>query len=189
MKIFKKKVFEYEDINFVLCECSKENRKAQEYLYKTYYKYALNIAIRFAKNYDTANEIINDSFLKIFLFLSEGKKINDFKKFLKKIIINKAIDYYRSEKKLQSNISYEDYLPEIELSDNVISNLTAKEILFHLNNLPNIYRLIFVLYEIDGYSHKEISKKLGITEVNSRKNLSRAKIQLKSMLQKGGIYE
>jgi RNA polymerase sigma-70 factor (ECF subfamily) len=189
MKVFRKKVLENEDLDSILYKCSKGNRKAQEHLYKMHYSYALSIALRFSDSRETAAEILNDGFLKTFQFLLEGGKIDNLKPWLRKTIINRAIDHFRSEKKLQKHISYEEYLPEIELSDNIISNLTAGEILQHLQHLPDIYRLEFILFEIEGYSHKEISEKLGISEVSSRKNLSRAKAQLKNRLQKRGNYE
>ncbi len=189
MKVFRKKLLENEDIDSILYKCSKGNRKAQEHLYKMHYSYALSIALRFSDNRETAAEILNDGFLKTFQFLAGGGKIDNFKPWLRRTIINKAIDYFRSEKKLQKHITYEEYLPEIELNDDIISNLTAEEILLHLQNLPDIYRLVFILFEIEGYSHKEIGEKLEISEVSSRKNLSRAKTELKNRLQKRGDYE
>jgi len=189
MKFFKEKVLDYNDIDSILYKCSKGNRKAQEHLYKMHYSYALSIALRFSDSRETAAEILNDGFLKTFQFLADGGKIENLKPWLRRTIINRAIDHFRSEKKLQNNISYEEYLPEIELNDDIISNITAEEILQYLKKLPNIYRLEFILFEIEGYSHKEIGEKLEISEVSSRKNLSRAKTQLKNMLQKRGDYE
>jgi len=189
MKVFKKQVFGNEDIGSILYKCSKGNRKAQEYLYKVHYSYALSIALRFSDSRENAAEILNDGFLKTFQFLTDGGKIDNFKPWLRRIIINRAIDYFRSEKKLLNNISFEEYLPEIELNDDIISNLTADEILLHLQSLTDVYRLVFILFEIEGYSHKEIGEKLEISEVSSRKNLSRAKAELKNRLQKRGDYE
>jgi RNA polymerase sigma-70 factor (ECF subfamily) len=189
MKVFRKKLLENEDIDSILYKCSKGNRKAQEHLYKMHYSYALSIALRFSDNRETAAEILNDGFLKTFQFLENGGKIDNLKPWLRRTIINRAIDYFRSEKKFKKNILYEEYLPEIELNDDIISNLSAEEILHRIQHLPNIYRLVFILFEIEGYSHKEIGGKLEISEVSSRKNLSRAKAELKTMLQKGGNYE
>ena len=189
MKVFKKQVFGNEDIDSILYKCSKGNRKAQEHLYKMHYSYVLSIALRFSDSRETAAEILNDGFLKTFQFLADGGKIDNLKPWLRRIIINRAIDYFRSEKKLNNNISFEEYLPEIELNDDIISNLTADEILLHLQSLTDVYRLVFILFEIEGYSHKEIGEKLEISEVSSRKNLSRAKAELKNRLQKRGDYE
>ena len=188
MKIFRKKVSENTDLDVVLYKCSKGDRKAQERLYIMYYSYALSIALRFSDNRENATEILNDSFLKVFQVLQRKGEIEKFKPWLRKIVINRAIDYYRAEKKINANISYAEYLPEVELKDDVISDMSAKEILSHLQSLPDIFRLVFILFEIEGYSHKEISEKLDISEVSSRKNLSRAKVLLKNSLLKGGNY-
>ncbi len=184
-KLFKIKT----DINTVLYKCSRGNTRAQERLYKMHYSYALSIALRFSNNRESASEILNDSFLKTFQFLIEGGEIKDFLPWLRKIIINKAIDSYRSEKRNKKIITIEENLPDVILYDSVISTLSAEEILTQIQKLPDIYRLVFILYEIEGYSHKEISEKLDISETASRKDLSRAKSQLKILLQKTGIYE
>ncbi len=189
MKIFKKKESQNTDLDVILYKCSKGNRKAQECLYSMYYSYALSIALRFSDNRENATEILNDSFLKVFQVLQRKGNIEKFKPWLRKIVINRAIDYYRAENKINANVSYAEYLPDVELKDDLISDISAKEILSHLQRLPDIYRLVFILFEIEGYSHKEISKKLNISEVSSRKNLSRAKVQLKNRLLKGGNHE
>lgn len=158
-------------------------------MYRVHYGYALSIALRFSGNKESAREILNDSFLKTFNFLAEGGKIKDFKPWLRKTIINKSIDYYRKSSKLKEIIAFEEDLPDVVINNETLSKLTVEEIIQQLNLLPDIYRLTFVLYEIEGYSHKEICKKLDISEVASRKNLSRAKSQLKTLLQKSGVYE
>ena len=189
MKLFKNRNKENTNLETVLYNCSRSNRKAQEQLYKMHYSYAMSIALRFSNNRESAAEILNDGFLKTFHYLSEGGKIDNFLPWLRKIIINTAIDYYRRNSKFTELIAYDQHLPETVFDDNIIANLTAEDIIATLQKLPDIHRVIFILYEIEGYSHKEIGEKLGISEMSSRKNLSRAKNQLKMLFRKTEIYD
>lgn len=189
MKLFKNRNKENTNLETVLYNCSRSNRKAQEQLYKMHYSYAMSIALRFSNNRESAAEILNDGFLKTFHYLSEGGKIDNFLPWLRKIIINTAIDYYRRNSKFTELIAYDQHLPETVFDDNIIANLTAEDIIATLQKLPDIHRVIFILYEIEGYSHKEIGEKLGISEMASRKNLSRAKNQLKMLFRKTEIYD
>ena len=172
----------------ILNKCSSGNRKAQEHLYKDYYGYAMSISLRFSNNHDAAIEVLNDSFLKVFQFLSSKgvDGIRDFKPWFRKIIINQAIDHYRSNK--NTDITYDEFLPDAELPEEVISTMTAEDIILQLQKLPDTYRVIFILYEIEGYSHKEISDKLNISEAACRKNLSRAKHLLRTILLKAELH-
>jgi len=174
----------------ILIKCSSGNQKAQEHLYKEYYGYAMSIALRFSNNRDSAVDILNNSFLNVFQYLTKNgeKEIKNFKLWLRKIIINKSIDYYRSNKN-KYDIEYDEYLPDTDIPEDVISKMTAEDIIFQLQKLPDTYRLIFILYEIEGYSHKEISDKLNIKETLSRSNLSRAKNMLRTILQKADLHE
>jgi RNA polymerase sigma factor (sigma-70 family) len=189
MKKRKKLNSQNKDIEHILYKCSLGNRRAQEHLYKIHYGYAMSIALRFSNSRESASEILNDSFLKTFRFLTDGGKIENILPWLRKTIINQSIDYYRKNKTLQEHITYEEFIPETIFDNNAISGLTAEEIIAKLQKLPEIYRLVFTLFEIEGYSHKEIGEKLEISEVASRKNLSRAKSQLKMMLEKTIAYE
>jgi RNA polymerase sigma factor (sigma-70 family) len=189
MKLFKNRNGINTNFETVLFNCSRGNRKAQEQLYKMHYSYAMSVALRFSNNRESAAEILNDGFLKTFNFLSDGGKIDNFIPWLRKIIINTAIDYYRRNSKFTDLIAYDEHLPETVIDDNIISNLTAEDIIAKLQKLPDVYRVIFILYEIEGYSHKEIGEQLEISEMASRKNLSRAKSQLKMLFRKTEIYE
>lgn len=189
MKLFKSRKADNPNLETVLYDCSLGDRKAQEQLYKMHYSYAMSVALRFSKNRESAAEILNDSFLKTFHYLSEGGKIDNFLPWLRKTVINNAIDYYRRNTKFTDLIAYEEHLPETILDETTIANLTAEEIIRSLQKLSDIHRVIFTLYEIEGYSHKEIGEKLEISEIASRKNLSRAKNQLKMLFRKTENYE
>jgi RNA polymerase sigma-70 factor (ECF subfamily) len=185
MELFKKK--KKQTLAQILTKCSAGSRNAQEHLYKEYYGYAMSIALRFSDSRDSAAEILNDGFLSVFRYLAENGAdgIKEFKPWLRKIIVNKAIDYYRSSKN-KNEIEYDEHLPEAEFPEEIISKMSAEDIIGQLQKLPDVFRIVFILYEIEGYSHKEIGEKLNISEAACRKNLSRAKHLLRTILQKAG---
>jgi RNA polymerase sigma-70 factor (ECF subfamily) len=175
------------DFNKVLKGCSRGNLKAQEYLFKLYYGYVMSIALRFSSCHDNALEIANDSFLKIFMKIKSHQIDKEFKAWVRKIVVNTAIDYYRSRKnnnEISIEIAYDEPADE-----SVIDNLNAEEIIKLINSLPMNYRYTFSLFEIEGFSHNEIALQLGITESTSRSNLTRAKKMLRHMILINSHYE
>jgi RNA polymerase sigma factor (sigma-70 family) len=168
------------DFNKVLKGCSRGDLKAQEYLFKQYYGYVMSIALRFSSCHENALEIANDTFLKIFRKIESHKTDKEFKAWVRKIVINTAIDYYRRDKE----VAYDE-----PASDSVIDNLNAEEIIKLINSLPMKYRYTFNLFEIEGFSHDEIAIQLGITESTSRSYLTRAKKMLRQMILINNHYE
>jgi len=176
------------DFNKVLKGCSRGNLKAQEDLFKLYYGYVMSIALRFSSCHDNALEIANDSFLKIFMKIKSHQIDKEFKAWVRKIVVNTAIDYYRKDKKNNMEISIEIAYDE-PADESVIDNLNAEEIIKLINSLPMNYRYTFSLFEIEGFSHNEIALQLGITESTSRSNLTRAKKMLRHMILINSHYE
>jgi len=176
------------DFNRVLNGCSKGNLKAQEYLFKEYYGYVMSIALRFSSCHDNAMEIVNDSFLKIFRKIGSYQIDKEFKPWIRKIVVNTAIDYYRRDKQNGIEIPIELAYDE-PVDESVIDNLNAEEIIKLINSLPMKYRYTFNLYEIEGFSHDEIAIQLGITESTSRTYLTRAKKMLRQMILINNHYE
>lgn len=169
------------DLENVLYKCSRGDLKAQEYLFKHYYGYVMSIALRFSSCRDNALEIANDSFLKIFKKIGSHQVDKDFKAWVRRIVVNTALDYYRREKKHEVEISIDEASDEPG-GESVLAKLNAEEIIGLLNSLPVIYRYTFSLFEIEGLSHDEIAKQLGISAGTSRSNLTRAKKMLRRMI-------
>lgn len=152
-------------------------------LYKQFYAYGMSISLRYAYNRDEAAEALNDSFLKIFENISKYNQEQSFKAWLRKIIINTAIDYYRKNKKHNEVMDIET--PDIELSDSsLIEQFEIEDLQILLNELPKNYRLTFNLYEVEGYNHNEIAELLNIAVSSSRSNLTRAKAMLRAAYKK-----
>ncbi len=161
--------------------CIRQQPKAQETLYKRFYGYAMSAAIGYVNHSEEAAEIVNEAFLKVFKNIKNFKPESPFKGWLRRIVVNTAIDHYRSHKKFQMNV-------EIEQADRhvtdvgVIEQLNAEEILQLLQQLSEPHRLTFLLFEIEGYSHEEIAQQLSISESTSRANLTRAKKKLRELV-------
>lgn len=161
----------------VIKRCQDKDIKSQERLYKEYYGYVLGVALSYTSVKDDAIEVVNDSFMKVFKNIQTFKTSKPFKPWLRRITINTAIDKARSNKRLQNHIALNGL--EKDSSVNIEAELNAKQIYKLLDELPDLLRFVFNMYEIEGYSHREISEKLEIAESSSRTYLTRAKAELR----------
>ncbi|HEY1024392.1 MAG TPA: RNA polymerase sigma factor [Sphingobacteriaceae bacterium] len=159
-------------------KCKEGDLKYQEKLYKHFYGYAMGIGMRYLSNRDDAMEVVNDSFIKLFNGIKSFNDHNAFKPWLRRIVVNTAIDRRRKDLKHLNNIDL-DNAGQLQRPAYIIETLTARDILKLLDHLPAMQRVIFNLYEIDGYTHEEIAKMLSIPSSSSRTYLSRAKEKLK----------
>lgn len=169
----------YENLDSIILGCVKKEEKAQEELYKKYFGYALSIALLYSNNRNDAIETVNDSFIKVF---KEIKKFNislSFKPWLRKIIINSSLDRIRKSNRRELLLGEAEVLHLEDNSPHVYQLINAQEIEQLLNYLPSILKTVFCLYEIEGYSHKEIAKSLKISKSTSRVYLTRAKKELR----------
>jgi len=163
--------------------CIGNERTAQEGLYRYFYAQMLRICYRYLKTNDLAQEAVNEGFLKVFQNIKtyDAQK-GDLGAWICTIIIRTAIDYNRKEFKFFT----EDYNDQDEgdffLEPGILSKLYAEDILKTVQQLPDATRVIFNLSVIDGYSHKEISTQLNITEGTSRWHLAEGKKKLRALL-------
>jgi RNA polymerase sigma factor (sigma-70 family) len=169
------------DFRSILKACCKGEITAQEKLYKLYYNYGMSIAVRYSDNREIAGEIYNDSFLKILNNLHKFDREKNFKSWIRQVIIHTAIDQYRKELKHNNHLELSDY-ENSYFHNNTIEKLLAEDIINMIHSLPHIYRLVFNLYELEGYTHDEIASQLNITDSTSRSCLSRAKSKLRYLI-------
>lgn len=176
----------------VICGCIRSDRRAQEKLYKLYYSYAMNQAFKYMLNAEDSKEVVNESFLKVFNNIKKYNREIPFSSWLKTIIRNTAIDYLRKNKKMKMFVSINDDQNSDDKKNQIDTTALIQiikpeiEIFELLSKIPDIYRVVFMLYEIDGYSHSEIGGILKITESSSRAYLSNAKRLLKELCLKAG---
>jgi len=147
----------------------------------------MSIALRFANSFLMAEEITNDSFLKVFTKLDTHDTEKSFKAWLRQIVVNSALDYNRREMKNQ-NLVFTDQNIEESTDDSDLDLPDAETIIAALQTLSPVYRLVFNLYVMEGYSHDEIAAQLDVSVSTSRSNLARAKQKLKETVQKSKNY-
>lgn len=171
--------------------CKKGEREAQYRLYRMYSKAMYNICLRMLKNEMDAEDVLQNSFIDIFTKLGSYRYQSTPGAWIKRIVINNCINHIK-----KSKIYLEDFddqlltIPEEEIDPKVLNVAGVKKA---IEQLPNGYRIVFNLYAIEGYDHKEIAEILGITEATSKSQYSRARKKLKDKLMKestnGVIYE
>jgi len=168
----------------IIEKCKQNNRKAQMQLYNQYCNGMYIVAKRFVKDDMDAEDVLQDAFIKAFSKLHQFKNEVTFGAWLKRIVINKCIDFLKSKK--QQLVDLEERHLKVVDADNdkwlVEDTITIDEVKEAINKLPDKYKYVVTLYLIEGYDHQEISEILDITEVTSRTQLSRGKIKLQKLL-------
>ncbi|GAB3643341.1 RNA polymerase sigma factor [Spirosoma arcticum] len=161
-------------------ECQHGSVKHQEMLYKHFFGFAMGIVLRYTTARDEAMSIVNDSFMKVFATIDRYVFETSFRGWLRRIVVNTALDYYRRSARYEtSTVRLDESESQLAPSDaGIISQLTAEAILSLLAQLPTHYRIVFNLYELEGYTHEEIAGQLGLSVSSSRVYLTRAKEQL-----------
>jgi len=156
--------------------CLKGNRRDQELLYRRHASRLYAVCLQYSGNDEEARDILQESFIKIFANLYTYKHEGSFEGWMRRIVVNTALEKYRSRHNLY-RVDDIDQMPEIDAEpDNEdYAGLDAADLLSIIRELPPKYRMVFNLYAIEGYSHKEIGKLVNISEGTSKSNLSRAR--------------
>ena len=168
-------------IEKLLHECKNNNTQAQEQLYKLLAPKLFTVCLKYSRNHEEAQDNLQESFLIIFDKLKQYKAEGSFEGWAKRLVINYVLQQYRKKGTFLEIIS--DNIPvveEVEMDDEGVSMDFLLKI---IQELPDRYRLVFNLYVVDGFSHKEIAKMLEITDGTSKSNLARAKMILKEKIQ------
>jgi RNA polymerase sigma factor (sigma-70 family) len=155
-------------------------------LYQHFFSYAMNICLRYTANRTEATDVLNEGFLKVLTKLDKYDEKKSLKAWIRRIMINAAIDYYRQHSKHGSSKNLDTALL-ISTQETAISSLSYAEIISLIQQLSPGYRTVFNLYVIDGFTHEEIGAQLGISPGTSKSNLHRAKAILQKQLLK--LYE
>jgi len=161
--------------------CKKQDRQSQKLLYQALYGFAMKICLRYSNSQHEASEVVNDGFFKVFVNIDKYNTELPFKPWLSKIMYHAAIDYYRSNLKW-SNLNDLEQAKPLVSPDSAEQQLGYEDLLGMVRQLPPVYRMVFNLYVVDGYSHEEIAKMIGIGVGTSRSNLYKARVKLQQML-------
>lgn len=169
----------------IIEQCKQNNRKAQLQLYNQYCNGMYIVAKRFLKDAADAEDVVQEAFIKAFTKLHQYKAEVTFGAWLKRIVVNKSIDFLKSKKQQRVDLE-EVHLKVIDTTNDdkwlVDDAITLNDVKAAVNKLPEKYQYVVMLYLIEGYDHQEISEILNISEVASRTQLSRGKVKLQNLL-------
>ncbi|WP_353777047.1 sigma-70 family RNA polymerase sigma factor [Winogradskyella sp. 3972H.M.0a.05] len=160
--------------------CKNNDAKAQSQIYKLYASKLFSLCLKYSRNYSEAEDNLQDAFVTIFSKINQYKSSGSLEGWMKRIAINTALLRYRSAGVF--DIINEDQIEDVsvEIDD---EDVTIDFLLKIIQELPDRYRLVFNLYALDGYSHKEISEMLSISTGTSKSNLARARLILKEKIE------
>ncbi len=166
----------------LLYACKQGKQSAQKELYRRYFAYGMTVCLHYTNRQEEAEEVLNDAFFKVFKKIATFNPAYPFKSWLRKIIVNSAIDYHRK----YHNLEIQDNI--IPITEATITfnqgerQLSMDDVLKIVQVLSPGYRLVFILYVVEGLSHKEIAAKLGISVGTSRSNYSKARAKLQKII-------
>jgi len=169
------------DEDFIV-RCLDNDPKAQGELYKWFAPRMFGICLRYTRNKMEAEDVLQEGFIKVFRYLKDYRNDGSLEGWIRRTMVNTAINFYKKKAKYQRDISLEQSEPINHDEESAIDMLSAKELLSFIHELPDGYRMVFNLNIIEGYTHKEIGEMLNISENTSKSQLSRARGVLQSKL-------
>lgn len=168
--------------------CKKQERKCQQEVYRMLYGKMLAICCRYSRDNDEAKDVLQDGFIKVFEKIEHYNSGGSFEGWVRRIIVNTAIDSYRKKKKEfliedEGNIKDQEEWEDHD-DESIYDGLTVNDIVECIQHLSPAYRTVFNLYIMEGYSHQEIADEIGISIGTSKSNLAKAKANVKKLLLK-----
>ena len=173
-------IIEPVELDQLIDGCRQHKRASQHRLYALFYNYAMTIARRYTGQLETSEEVVNDAFFKVFTKIDLYAGDLPFRFWLRRIIINTAIDRLRGALSATPTLELQAW-HDAELDAGIIEDLTREQILALLDQLPPAYRAAFNLFVVDGFSHEEIAVMLQISVGSSKSNLARARQHLRAI--------
>ena len=161
----------------LISNCKKQDLKAQEELYKKFSGILFAVCLKYSPNYHEAEDNLQDAFLKIFQRIEQFKNKGSFEGWMKRVAINTVLQKYRKKKIF--HLSNEEQIEEEEVVEVENNQVPLDFLLKIVQELPDRYQLVFTMYVLDDYSHKEIADSVGISVGTSKSNLARARGILK----------
>lgn len=174
--------------------CAAGDRRCQEQLFQEFFGKMMAVCMRYTRDRDTAQDILQDAFIKTFEKIADFNFNGSFEGWLRRIVVNTSIDYFRKNKNLillddeRTITNQEDDdgpdLMQDEAEESIYENIKPEMVLDAMQRLSPAYRTVFNLYVYENYSHKEIAEMLNINIGTSKSNLAKAKLNLKKILEK-----
>jgi len=177
-------------IEELIKRCRSGERKAQELLYKQLAAKMMGVCMRYATDRMEAEDMLQNGFIRVFQKMDDYRGEGSFEGWVRRIMVHSSIEYYRKHHKMMQVVDM-DEVDEPSVNPLAAAKLDAKDLMALIQQLAPGYRVVFNLYAIEGYSHREIGEIVGITEGASKSQLSRARTILKEQIAKleGKRYE
>lgn len=165
-------------------KCVAGDAIAQRTLFDQHASKMLGVTMRYINDKERAEDVLQDAFIKVFKNLKRFQHSGSLEGWIRRIVVNTALDQLRKNKKRQRDVALDVSFIEITTNNFTEERLEADSLMKIVQQLPEGYRMVFNMFAIEGYSHKEIAKELGISENTSKSQYSRAKTVLKEILKK-----
>lgn len=162
--------------------CLAGDRNSQKQLYERYYGTMMAVCMRYTNDREEARDVLHEGFIKIYKNLPGFQKGTNLGGWIRRVMVNTAIDHYRKAVKIPQALDITAASYELDRANDVVSEMSAQEILSIVQKLPPAYRTVFNLYVVEGYPHKDIGEMLGISEGTSKSNLAKARTKLQKMI-------
>ena len=170
------------DITELVEGCRANQRRAQEKLYRQFYRFAMTVALRYSRDEMDAADILSHAFVKVFKSIhSFDSSKGSLQTWIKKIVINEGLDHIKARERFSQNVELET-VAEPAIANAVLEQMGADEIMKLIHKLPPATHAVFVLYAVEGYTHRQIAEKLNISEGTSKWHLSEARKSLQQQL-------
>lgn len=171
-----------QDTDQLLQGCLSGDRRSQKQLYQQFYGFAMTIAMRYSRDEMDAADIMSHAFVKIFRSIkSFDSNKGSLHAWIKRILVNEGLDHIKSRNRFSENVEIET-VAEPEIRNEVLEQMGADEIMKLVQKLPPATHAVFVLYAVEGYTHREIAEKLSISEGTSKWHLSEARKTLQKQI-------
>ena len=177
------------DYNELLKDCLKLKPEAQRMLYEHFAPSMLGVCFRYTKSLDDAEDVLQDGFVKVFKFLKQYKSEGELGAWIRRIMVNTALNYLKSHRKYQYDLSFDEMPMHLVSTENPDIKLHTKELTELIRQLPTGFQTIFNLHAVEGYTHVEIGSMLGISDGTSRSQYARARALLIEWIEKFSIKE
>ena len=173
---------EFSDEKELLEGCVRQDRRAPRFLYELYSARMLSVCLRYAGDRERARDILHDGFITVFEKIGSYNGTGSFEGWMRKIFVNTALMSLRKGDVLKFSEEISDAAKEFTADSGVLDGIGSKELMRLIASMPAGFRTVFNMYVLEGYSHLEISKELGISEGSSRSQLSRGRMWLQEKL-------
>lgn len=167
----------------LIIECVKGNARAQRMLFDKFAPKMLGVCMRYTKNTEQAEDVLQDGFIKVFGKLKDFKNEGSLEGWIRRIMVNTSLDQIRKNNKDLGISNFDDVSYKIDNNAFVLEGLMAEDLMKMIQSMPEGYKVVFNMFAIEGYSHNEIAETLGISENTSKSQYSRARAFLRKRLE------